>query len=276
MTTAKIKELWKYPIKGLTPQKWEQLLLTQGQGIKGDRAFALMFLDREKEGENPIPFSELQNIPWLSKKHFAVQNDWPALAALDCNYHTETQKLQVKFQENLLLEANPNDPQERQRIGEFFSRYLRDLDPTETARHPLKNPLVLVGNSEGNCSYPDREAFHLSLLSQETLNHLSQLTGKEIDSRRFRANVILENVRAWEEFEWVGKTVLLGEAKLLISARINRCVNIEVNPETGQRDLPLLRVLQQNFSHKQTGVLATIIQGGSVQTGDQLIIESSP
>lgn len=262
MTIATVQQLFTHPIKGLTPCECDRTFLTEGHGIKGDRAFALMF----EEGEEV----EAGEVPWQSKKHFAVQNDWPLLAALECRYEAETAVLTVKRQGVMLLEAETQTATGRSRIGAFFSDYLATLTPTPEARHPQRSPLRLVGNSNGSTRYPDREPVHISLLSQATLDRLSEVAGEWVDVRRFRPNVVLAGVSAWEEFNWIGKELELGTARIAVKARIGRCVNIEVNPDTGDRDLRLLSVLQEHFGHAQTGVLAKIIRSGSVAIGDAL------
>jgi uncharacterized protein YcbX len=267
MTLATIKQLFIHPVKGLSPQDCHQAVLEAGHGIQGDRAFALMFVH---EGQT---IEAAETVPWQSKKYFAVQNDWPSLAALKCDYDPDTAELTVgrRGEERIpLLVAKTNTTQGRAKISAFFTEYLRTLEPTEAARHPQHSPLQLVGSSRGETRYSDRESGHISLISQGTLNEISRRIGTEIDIRRFRPNIVLDGVPAWGEFDWVGKELQLGESRILVSAPIGRCVNIEVNPETGDRDLPLCRVLPEQFGHLQTGVVAKVLSGGTIQVGDRL------
>ncbi|MBE9163206.1 MULTISPECIES: MOSC domain-containing protein [Microcoleaceae] len=265
MTVATIKQLFIYPIKGLTPQEMSGFALTAGHGIKGDRTFALMFADNPELAQMPA-----ENVPWKSKKSFAVQNDWPYLAALECDYQAETTILTVQRQGVAVLSAATNTAAGRDRISSFFSEYLAEMQPTKEARHPQFAPLRLVGDSSGLTRYPDREPVHISLLAQATLDKLTEKANQQIDVRRFRPNIVLEGISAWSEFDWIGKQFQLGTALIEVTARINRCVNIEVNPETGDRDIPLLSLLKQEFGHAQTGVLAKIINSGTVKIGDSL------
>ncbi|MEO6862353.1 MAG: MOSC domain-containing protein, partial [Microcoleus sp.] len=225
----------------------------------------LMFADNPELAQMPA-----ENAPWKSKKSFAVQNDWPLLAALECHYQPETTVLKVKRQGVALLSAATNTAAGRDRISSFFSEYLAEMQPTKEARHPQLAPLRLVGDSSGLTRYPDREPVHISLLAQATLDELTEKANQQIDVRRFRPNIVLEGISAWSEFDWIGKQFQLGTALIEVTARINRCVNIEVNPETGDRDIPLLSLLKQELGHVQTGVLAKIINSGTVTIGDVL------
>lgn len=267
MTTARVKQLFTYPIKGLTPHEIDLVRLEVGHGIKGDRAFALMFVDDGKANPPDI-------VPWMSKGHFAVQNDWPGLAALQCEYDRDKERLTVRQQGVQLLKTGTSTKQERDLIGAFFTGYVASLPATREARHPQRSPLHLVGTGTGETRYPDREPVHISLMSQATLYDLSEACGRRVDVRRFRPNFVIEGVAAWEEFSWVGKEFYLGEAKIAVTARIGRCPNIEVNPETGDRDLALLPLLQEKYGHRQTGVLAKILTPGNVAISDTLAIAS--
>ena len=262
MKIATVKQLFIHPVKGLTPQVCQHLSLTAGHGIQGDRAFALMFLDSEKPKQPKV-------VPWMSKKHFAVQNDWPGLAALDCNFDEETEFLTVGRQGVELVRENTSLSEGRDRLSGFFTNYLTTLEPNKGGRHPQKAPLQLVGNGKTS-RYPDREPVHISIISQATMDDLGEKTGQILDVRRFRPNIVVTGIDAWSEFDLVGKQLSLGDAKITVTAKIGRCMNIEVDPETGDRDVPLLSVLKEKYGHSYTGVLATVESDGVVAVGNIL------
>jgi len=101
---------------------------------------------------------------------------------------------------------------------------------------------------------------HLSL-EPGNPDQVGEAVGKLVDVRRFRPNIVLEGVSAWAEFDWVGKSLSWVQPGLYY--RINRCLNIDVNPDTGEQDM-LFSLLQKHFKHKQTGVLAKVITSGTV------------
>jgi uncharacterized protein len=263
MTPPIVNQLFTYPIKGLTPQAIDRAVLEADFGIRGDRAFALMFADAAEETGRLVP--------WMSKKHFAVQNDWPGLAALDCRYDEDRDRLTIRKNSIELFVANVQT--DRDRIDRFFTDYLAGLTPTESARHPHPSPVRLVGDGTGNTRYPDRHPVHISLVGQATLNAIAAAVGCQIDVRRFRPNIVLDGIDPWEEFNWIGDRRSIGTAKLTISAPIGRCLNIEVNPETGERDLPLFSLLQEHFGHAKTGVVAKVNVGGTVAIGDLVKVD---
>lgn len=261
MNAFQVAQLFVYPIKGLSPKKSYRIELRVGHGIPGDRAFALMF---EQEGLA----TDRRQVEWMKKQNFANQNDWHGLAALDCDYDETDGTLVVKRKDVQLLVANTNNEIERDKINAFFTGYLAAIYPSQAAKHPDRKPLQLVGDGQ-NTRYPDREAVHISLVSQATIDNLSEIAGQKVDVRRFRPNIVVEGIPAWSEFEWVGKEIQIGTARIEVSARINRCLNIDVNPETGERDINLLSLLQKNFPHTQTGIVAKVISDGVVAVGDK-------
>lgn len=260
----KIREIFVYPVKGLTAQPLDRVELAENFGIIGDRAFALMFTDM---GE-PQPLT-----PWLSKKHFAVQNDWGKLASLNCSYHSNSQTLEIRYHGELLATENLGTETGRDRISAFFTEYLQTLTPSPSARHPQKSPVVLVGTGTGETRYQDRDQGQISIISQATLDDIAQKFGIDaIDRRRFRPNFIVDNLAAWGEFKLVGNQLKLGSALVEVTARIGRCLNIDVNPDTGDRDISLLAKMSEKFGHAQTGVIAKVITGGRVTTGETITV----
>jgi uncharacterized protein len=264
MSEIRIKQLFTYPFKGLSPQTQECVYLKTGHGIPGDRAFALMY-QNETTATNAT-----HQIPWMKKQNFAMQNDWHALAGLNCSYNPTTANLTIKRKGIELLIANTNTSEGRDRISTFFTGYLAASYPSQAAKNQQHKPIQLVGEYN-TTRYPDREPVHISLVSQATIDNLSEIAGKQIDVRRFRPNIVIDGISAWGEFDWIGKQIKICSATIEITAPINRCLNIDVNPETGERDINLLSLLPKHFQHSQTGVVAKIISDGNVTNGDLII-----
>jgi uncharacterized protein YcbX len=87
---------------------------------------------------------------------------------------------------------------------------------------------------------------------------------------RFRANLYVKGWPAWHEFDLVGQTIAIGEAKLRIVKRITRCAAINVDPDTAARDLNLPPALKQHLGRADCGVYAEVIAGGEVAEGNEI------
>lgn len=260
MCAIEVTRIFKYPVKGLTPQECDRVELRRDFGIVGDRTFAFMFTDMG----SPQP-----ETPWCSKKHLAVQNDWGELAALTCRYDAERQELELRFGERFALVESVATEAGRDRLGQFMTDYLQKLTPSPAARHPQATPVRLIGTATGETRYQDRHQGQISIVSQATLDDIAAKVGEtRIDVRRFRPNVVIDGVPPWGEFAWVGQQGRLGTATVEVTAPIGRCLNIDVNPDTGDRDLSLLAQLREQFQHCRVGVIAKVLDGGTVEMGD--------
>jgi uncharacterized protein YcbX len=84
-------------------------------------------------------------------------------------------------------------------------------------------------------AFHDSRRTQVSLVSTETLG--------DWDRRRFRANVVLDG---HGEDGWVGSTLAIGDARLDVSKRIERCV-MTTRPQPGgiDRDLDVLRTINR-------------------------------
>jgi uncharacterized protein len=252
-----VRQLFCHPVKGLTPRQIDHAEFRADWGMQGDRAFALMFDDLD---QSPVP-----DTPWLSKRYFAVQNDWHDLARVQCHYEAATQTLYVTLDDQRVLEAHVD--RDRPAIGAWFSAFLQTCQPSVGARHPQYAKLELVGQTSGNTGFRDRRAGQVSIIGSATLAALSTLLNTPIDPRRFRPNLVLETAQPWEEFDWIGRRVRMGHVEFEPIERIERCLNIEVCPDSGQRDLPLLSQLKREFRHTDTGIIARVTQAGTLSIG---------
>ena len=96
--------------------------------------------------------------------------------------------------------------------------------------------------------------------------------GKKIAPSRFRANLIIDNGKAWEEFDWVGKKISLGESVLEVFKKTKRCAATNVNPENAIRDINIPNEINTHYGHLDLGVYARVIKSGLVSISDKLYI----
>ena len=94
-----------------------------------------------------------------------------------------------------------------------------------------------------------------------------------IDPLRFRANVYVSGWPAWHEFELVGETLAIGEARLKVMKLITRCAAINVDPDTAARHLDIPSTLMRRLGHAECGIYAEVIAGGVIGVGDAIVTE---
>jgi hypothetical protein len=99
---------------------------------------------------------------------------------------------------------------------------------------------------------------------------LAETIGAEVDERRFRMNAVLDGLRPWEELEWIGRAVRIGDVEFDVTGPVIRCLATHANPVTGERDLQVMTTLTRQIGQEQPtmGVLAVPRAAGELAVGD--------
>ena len=92
--------------------------------------------------------------------------------------------------------------------------------------------------------------------------------GQSLDPLRFRANVLVDGWAPWEELEWAGRGMRLGEAEASVFKSIVRCAAPDVDPVTAERDAEVTKALFDHYGHTFFGLYLNVTQGGGVAVGD--------
>lgn len=107
----------------------------------------------------------------------------------------------------------------------------------------------------------------LSIINVRTVQALSTALGMPLDPMRFRANLYIE-AEPFSEFDWLGRGVDIGQARLSIVRPTKRCSATSVNPQTGALDVNLPAQLNRHFGHLYCGVYARVERPGELAPGD--------
>jgi uncharacterized protein YcbX len=107
----------------------------------------------------------------------------------------------------------------------------------------------------------------LLLVGLESVAALARIAGREVDHRRFRANVYLRGLAADEERRWPGRRLRLGTALLEAVEPCQRCVVATLHPDTLEAAPDLLRVIEAARGGV-LGVYCRVVEPGHVVPGD--------
>ena len=249
--TITLEKIYRYPVKGLTAELLPATTLTPGRGLASDRRFALTL------GTTPV---DGPTMPWMSKSAFLTLMRHEKLAKLTTRFDETTGILSIERGGKPVAKGNITTPVGRAMIEEFFAAFM--------AADARGRPKLVEAEPDAMLSdIPDGV---LSIINLASVRDLERVTGSEIDPLRFRANVYLDGLDPWAEFDWVAKDITLGTAALNVTKRIDRCAATHVNPETGERDLKLLKDLKRGFGHIDMGIYAAVTGPGEIATGDEL------
>jgi len=248
-----IESLYRYPVKGLTPEPLASAALTPGRCIPWDRAFALAQGDATLDLDHP---------GWISKTNFMCLLRNAGIALLKTHFDETTETLTVTTPAGETLKASPLTPEGQARLTEFFITYLGP----ETRYGPAAQKPAF--RHFPNHSFCDHKTQVLSLIGLGSLRALEAAVGAARDKRRFRANIYIEDIPAWEEFNWLGRQIQIGEVRAVVQERIDRCGATTVNPDTGERDAKPVTELRENFGHIELGIFAEVLTPGIIKPGD--------
>ena len=132
---------------------------------------------------------------------------------------------------------------------------------------------IRIVRADGPGGGVDRARGPVSLVSKESGEQLAAHAGVPVDLRRFRMLFGIEGVRAHEEDGWAGREVRIGDAAVRILARVARCAITTQDPDTGERDLDTLRLIDGYRPRDPAGgicfgVWGEVARPGRVRVGD--------
>ena len=86
---------------------------------------------------------------------------------------------------------------------------------------------------------------YVSLFNLADVAKLERRLEQRVDPLRFRANLYVEDLPPWAEYDWLGRQLSAGDARFHVAERIDRCAAINVVPSSGLSDLNLPLALRQ-------------------------------
>lgn len=255
-THARVADLYRYPIKGLSPQAEASLDLVAGEGLPADRRFALALGSTVFDPAAPEP---------LDKCHFLMLRRDESLAALETHYDAANARLSIVDPSGARFEADLSTDDGRAATERFFQDYIGEACEgrpklVEAEGHKFTDISVVS----------PRMMRAISIVNLASVRDLAERIGRPLDPLRFRANIHVDGVAAWDELEWVGRDVAIGGARLRGVLRTKRCAAIDVDPRTGARDTNLPKALVKTYGHPDCGVYLEVLQSGVIRPGDGL------
>ena len=248
-TMPVVTGLYRYPVKGLSPQPIETVRVQAGKPFPFDRIFALARPGTAMNAAEP---------KWAKKGLFVMLMLDEGLASVRTHLDEATLQLTVLDGDRALLAADLSDGDGRAQVEAFFHRLVPSLPA----------PPTLVRARDGH--FMDKPDNVVSLINLATVRSLEALWGLAIDPLRFRANIYIDGAAPWEEFDWIGHDIRVGEAVFWVDRRNGRCGATNVNPATGQRDRDIPGSLRKAFGHKDLGVYLVARVDADLSVGDAL------
>nr|WP_260173691.1 MOSC domain-containing protein [Nocardioides albus] len=238
------------PIKGTRHLAHDRVVLDE-RGVVGDRGFALVSVDPEHPGSGRVLRT--------------VQH--PSLVAVRAE--PAGRRLEVELPDGATASAEPVATSERITC-DYWGRQV-DLELLEAPHAALFSrwlgrPVRLARARRGDVVF----AGAVSVVTTASLHDLARRVGDDaLAAARFRPNLVVETDEPYAEDTWLGREVRVGSARLRIGVPIPRCAVIDIHPETGERDVRLLKTLASHRPLNRAGepafgVFAEVVAPGVV------------
>jgi len=244
--TRPLTYIWRHPIKSHGVESLKTVMLTAGETMPWDRAWAVVHELSQVDGSNWVPCS-----------NFSRGAKVPALMAIKAALHEGNNTITLTHPDRPEITFNPDTE------SDTFLNWVRPIMPTDRTASAR-----LVKAAERGMT--DTDFPSISLINRASNQAVGTALGADLSPLRWRGNLWFDGLKPWEEFDWVGKRIRIGAAEFDVKERIVRCMATTANPTTGKRDADTLGALQNNWSHKQFGVYGVVVTSGQINLGDEI------
>lgn len=253
-----VRNLYFYPVKGLSPQPLATVNLAPAQGFPFDRMFGLACVDSGFDPGNPRP---------LPKQRFLMLARDNRLAELQTYLDPDTKQFTIHAQGELVHESDFLHDESIEKTRDWFAEMF-GLGPERRPMLAEATPHRFTDVSVTS----ERLMNAISLINLSSVADFGERLGKLIDPLRFRANLYFEGWSPFSELELISRELSVGSVRLRILRRTTRCAATEVDPKTGRRDIAVPRLLKECYGHVDMGVYAEVLTGGVVEPGMPVVI----
>ena len=173
----RVAGLTRHPVKGIGSEALSRVALREGLPLPGDRAWAVSHA-RHPGGDG-----------WRPRGDFLVVASGPGLAAITAT-----------SDEGGVTLSHPDRPTTRFALPGDADALIDWVGPLWPPERPAPAALHKAPASTG---MPDNGIASVAILSQASLDALSEAAGTPLDPRRFRGNVLIDGAAPWAE-RWRG------------------------------------------------------------------------
>ena len=229
-----VKELYRFPVKSMRGETVHEAHV-YWHGLDGDRRYAFVRSDSRS------------GFPWLTGRQLPQMLQYtPRFARPD---DVVNSPVEVELPDGRILPIDA--PELNQELADAYGK-------------PVN--LIKIGRGAFDSQV-------VSVMSSTTVTALSEAVGTAMTSLRFRQNIIIETFdqQPFVEEKWLDSSLIFGSQpdglRLRLNRRIQRCVMINIDPETSEKETAVLQTVAQ-IRENCAGVYASTEQPGMVRVGD--------
>lgn len=228
---GQVSGLHRYPVKSMAADSLDAAYVGWN-GVQGDRRFAFVRPDAQNSG-----------FPWLTLRENAAMAFYrPRIEDGD-----DPERSAVRVRTPSGVERDVTDPALGAELGEGAK---------------------VIRIERGTF-----DSLPLSLITMATVRYLCEQMDVAVEPMRFRPNLVIEtnDTVPFAEDDWVGHELQIGEAVFRVDRRDPRCVIVNLDPHTGERNARLVKWLGAHRD-RCAGVYGSIAAQGDVRCGDEVFL----
>lgn len=291
MQVGNVEQIWSYPVKSLGGEILDEVAVDDF-GIIGDRNWSLI---DTATGD----LAGGKSVPQLMNLQARYQSGSPDSRV----YASDVPDVEVTFPDGSVVCGHQDASLA---ISEYTGKSLRlhPLESPDKLEHyrmsaPLDEAkLVSMFNIRPGEEGPDLsdydpefigmlaefaappgtyyDMFPLHLLTSASVAHFTEVSGANFDPRRFRPSVYVQSAQGSNglaEFEWVGRTLRIGELELAVKARTIRCsMPARGQEQHGLEASPATAKAIYQTTNRYLGVYLSVLTPGRFRIGDAVTL----
>ena len=241
------------PIKSLSFQSAQTLIIKKDIGIEEDRIFAF------SRGLNEVDAKRIEKEPSDRELiHFLTLKNSPSLNKYDFKF--ENQSITI-FKENKEIASYSIYDKEN------ISKKLQKLEPDlPIPTYLLKNQIFPFYDTTNSSSVSNT----ISLINLNSVKDFSNKINKDVEFERFRGNIYVKNLDAFEERKWINKVISINKIQFKVLKNIPRCSATNLKINSSETDINLPNMLRKIYGHIDMGIYLAPLENGQVKVGDNV------
>jgi uncharacterized protein YcbX len=231
-----VRELVRYPVKSMAGVATDSAFLGW-HGLAGDRRFAFRRIN------------DNSGFPWLSASRLP----------------------ELLLHQPLGLDPKAEEPLPAHvRTPAGIELPLASAELRNSIAEKLGKPVELMKLKHGIF-----DEASVSVINLATIAAIGAEVEQKLDTRRFRANVVLESPSSepFSEDEWVGGALIFGDLEsgpmVNITLRDVRCVMLNFDPDTAESDPRIMKAVVR-MNGNCAGAYGTVVRTGRINVGDSV------
>jgi hypothetical protein len=242
MQAGSLLRVRRYPVKGMAGEELSEAFVSFA-GITGDRVYAF------SDPQGPA------DMPWMTARK------WRGMLLLQPRF-LDPPPAKERFADSALRVEVTTPEGERFDISEpRFREYLEKKFGHALRFHFTERSM--------------QDARPLSLFGTKTIEALAAETGRTLEMRRFRANLLVEwnETAPFYEDTLIGRRVRIGDSvEMMLVKKDGRCVIITLDPDTAAPSPEVLEAVSRKHAG-YAGVYCAVLREGVIRPGDPVFVE---